>query len=310
SPTDESDQEGGPGKGLAAEKADQTDPTARNGQSDGENAGTDASANPLQQTQAETQGDKQSHSSRQEKKAAKNAKKDHLAEAAPQQQTTGDNPANLAVDLKPATAEPTAHVAGPQVDTADGSVKPAANTAESQSNGSMRPDSGRPGRTALAARAPTDTTGPEGSDQARFVGRVARAFEAMGHRNGPIRLKLSPAELGSLRIEISVRGGVMTAQVEAETSTARNLLLDNLPALRDRLAQQGIKIEQFDVDLSDQSPGGLPDQRPDHADSDGQGGQRKPTPQASREEIDREANSRPAGRITRPGENSQLNVIV
>ncbi len=73
----------------------------------------------------------------------------------------------------------------------------------------------------------------------------------IGDRGGSVRLKLSPPELGSLRLEITVNKGVMKARVEAETKEAKNLLLDNLPALRDRLAQQNIKIQKFDVDLRD-----------------------------------------------------------
>ena len=52
----------------------------------------------------------------------------------------------------------------------------------------------------------------------------------------------------------------MTARIEAESSAARSLLLDNLPALRERLADQNIRLEQFDVDLMQRQPGGMPDQ--------------------------------------------------
>ncbi len=305
--TDRPQQEIVASEDLGEENAVQTDPAAREGQSGGGNADTNVSTNPTQRTQSEMESGKDDRSRRQEKKPTKNATtQNRVADAAPQQ-TTADDPTAVSVDLKTATSEPTTPVAGPQVDTADGSIKPVG-TADGQSSGSMRLDANRPGRATAAARAPANAPGPEGADQARFVGRVARAFQAMGDRNGPMRLKLSPPELGSLRIEISVRGGIMTAQVEAETATARNLLLDNLPALRDRLAQQGIKIEQFNVDLSDRSPGGLPDQRPDHADSDGRG-EKRPTTRADHEETDRGEDGRPAGPITRPGEGSQLNVI-
>ena len=86
--------------------------------------------------------------------------------------------------------------------------------------------------------------------------RVARAFQAADDEGGQIRLRLSPPELGSMKLEITMHGGTMTAHVETETSAARNMLLDNLPALRQRLADQNIKIGQFDVDLKDQSGGG------------------------------------------------------
>ena len=73
-----------------------------------------------------------------------------------------------------------------------------------------------------------------------------------------MRLRLSPPELGSLRLEVTVQQGVMTAHVEAETPQARLLLLENLPALRERLQEQNIKIERFDVDLMNQFTGGQP----------------------------------------------------
>ncbi len=41
----------------------------------------------------------------------------------------------------------------------------------------------------------------------------------------------------------------MTAKLEAESPAARNILLDSLPQLRERLAQQDIRVEKFDVDV-------------------------------------------------------------
>ena len=89
-------------------------------------------------------------------------------------------------------------------------------------------------------------------DRTRFIQRVSGAFRAAQERDGQIHLRLSPPELGSLRIEIAIKQGVLTAQLETETATARNLILDNLPALRQRLAEQDISIEKFDVDVRDE----------------------------------------------------------
>ncbi len=157
--------------------------------------------------------------------------------------------------------------------------------------------------------APERPAEPGNVDRVRFVQRVARAFEALNGRTGPVRLRLSPPELGSMRLEISVRNGMMTARLEAETPMARNLLLDNLPALRDRLAQQDIKIEQFDVELMGRGPNGSPDRsaedpqsrehRPEHGPSSSDGGE------------DREADAMAGpSQINRPGEGEQLNVVV
>jgi flagellar hook-length control protein FliK len=90
-------------------------------------------------------------------------------------------------------------------------------------------------------------------DPARFVSRVSRAIEFADQRGGgPVEMRLSPPELGSLQVKIQVKDGVMTAKMEVETPAARNALLDNLPALRDRLEQQQIRIDKFDVEVRDQ----------------------------------------------------------
>jgi flagellar hook-length control protein FliK len=86
-------------------------------------------------------------------------------------------------------------------------------------------------------------------DRARFVQRVGRAFQKAHARDGLIQLRLSPPELGSMKISITAQEGVLSAKIEVETAAARNLLLGNLPALRDRLAEQEIRIEKFDVDV-------------------------------------------------------------
>ena len=100
-------------------------------------------------------------------------------------------------------------------------------------------------------------------DPARFVSRVARAVHTAQERGGPLQLRLSPPELGAMRLEISVNQGALTATIETDNSTARQLLLDNLPALRDRLAEQNVKIERFDVDVRrDTSGSGQPNPGP------------------------------------------------
>ena len=99
-------------------------------------------------------------------------------------------------------------------------------------------------------------------DRTRFIQRVARAFQAATDNGGQIKLRLSPPELGSLQLNITLKDGAMSAHIQAETPAAQNLLLNNLPDLRDRLAQQDVHIERFDVDLMDGSTGGMP-QTPD-----------------------------------------------
>ncbi|HUE71345.1 MAG TPA: flagellar hook-length control protein FliK [Pirellulaceae bacterium] len=89
-------------------------------------------------------------------------------------------------------------------------------------------------------------------DSPRLLHRVARAFHIAQQRGGELTLRLSPPELGSLRLELRVQDGVMTAKLEAETQVARAALIEQLPTLRERLGEQGIRIERFDVDLMQQ----------------------------------------------------------
>ncbi|NMC21341.1 MAG: flagellar hook-length control protein FliK [Thermogutta sp.] len=89
----------------------------------------------------------------------------------------------------------------------------------------------------------------DAADRARFVQRVSQAFRAANDRGGQVRLRLHPPELGSLRVELKVIDGVMSARMEAESAAARDLLAEHLPVLRQRLADHGIRVERFELDL-------------------------------------------------------------
>ena len=95
-------------------------------------------------------------------------------------------------------------------------------------------------------------------DSARLLQRVARAFAAAAQREGEVTIRLSPPDLGSLRLEARVEDGVLTARLHAETPEAQRAILENLSALRERLADQGVRIERFDVDLMNRQPGQSP----------------------------------------------------
>jgi flagellar hook-length control protein FliK len=123
--------------------------------------------------------------------------------------------------------------------------------ASTATRGAAPPDRLFGGRAAPGASSPAggadDAAGQ--IDRGRFLGRVESAIRTAQQRDGRVQVRLSPPELGSLRIELSIQHGVLAARLEAETATARNVLLDNLPALRERLAQQDIRVERFDVDV-------------------------------------------------------------
>lgn len=95
------------------------------------------------------------------------------------------------------------------------------------------------------------------------IQRVAQAIRLAHERNGEIRLRLHPPELGALRLQMRVQEGTLTARLEVETPAAREVLLENLPNLRDRLAEHNIRVNNFDVTLMNDGFGGQPSGRED-----------------------------------------------
>jgi flagellar hook-length control protein FliK len=116
------------------------------------------------------------------------------------------------------------------------------------------------------AAAPGSQSAPDSRavrvDAVRLMTRVARAFAA-AQDGGEVRIRLSPPELGALRMEVRVLEGALIARLETETAAARTAIVENLPALRERLAEQGVRIERFDVDLTERHAGGSPDRPAD-----------------------------------------------
>jgi len=111
------------------------------------------------------------------------------------------------------------------------------------------------------------TTAPQGEtkldpkQQIRLINRVASAVKSTPPGQ-PIRIRLNPTELGALKLEIRVENGNMIAKVEAENSGTRQILLDNLPQLRERLAESNIQVERFEIDTMQEeasAEGGLDD---------------------------------------------------
>ncbi len=217
-------------------------------------------------------------------------------------------PAQPAATSQAPQAGPVAAAAGPP-----GGVSDNANQAKSgqpstavQEGAAPQSRGARPGPRQSAANGPADQQG--GIDRVRFVQRVSRAFQSMRDGGGTVRLRLSPPELGSVRIELNVRQGVMTARMEVENAAARNAVLDSLPQLRERLAQQDIRVERFDIDLAGGSTEeGLP-QRP------GDDTPRQPRFASRARQAPARGTAREAPGTAeapqRTGDASQLNVIV
>jgi len=83
--------------------------------------------------------------------------------------------------------------------------------------------------------------------RAKLVQRVSKAFQHFGNEGGSIRLKLAPAELGTVRVEMQVKDKQVQARVVAESETTAEMLRQQLPELRSRLEAQGMRVDRLSV---------------------------------------------------------------
>ena len=64
-----------------------------------------------------------------------------------------------------------------------------------------------------------------------------------------IRLKLKPPGLGSLRIEMDIKGNMLKLKMTTENHSTRDILLSNVHELREALGEQGVKLERIDIQI-------------------------------------------------------------
>lgn len=89
------------------------------------------------------------------------------------------------------------------------------------------------------------------AEKVRMIQRVARSFNRLGPDGGEVNLRLHPPELGSLNVQVRMEGRSMTAKLTTESVAAREVILESLPTLKSRLAEQGIEVALFQVDVAD-----------------------------------------------------------
>ncbi|MCC7474663.1 MAG: flagellar hook-length control protein FliK [Pirellulales bacterium] len=196
----------------------------------------------------------------------------------------------------------------PAKDSGEGATKPVAGSKET-ALGPLGRALRSPSEAVSSGRGKSVQEGPH-IDPARFVGRVAKALQTATERGGKLQLRLNPPELGALRIELTLKDGAMSAALEADNSTARQLLLEHLPALRDRLAEQNIRLERFDVDVRQEGQGGQANPRGSNQNPQ-QHEQPTDTHRTTRHGIGTNEQREPVG-IGTPGTigNSNINMVV
>jgi flagellar hook-length control protein FliK len=87
--------------------------------------------------------------------------------------------------------------------------------------------------------------------QEEVIRHIAERFHVMRRDSDTrVNLQLHPAELGKLRIDLSVKNGTVRANVVASTQIAQEIIEKNMPRLRSILEQQGFSIDEILVSNS------------------------------------------------------------
>ena len=85
--------------------------------------------------------------------------------------------------------------------------------------------------------------------ESKLVQRVLRGMEQLGNGGGQVRIRLHPPELGTLQMTLKFEATQVTAQFEVENRVARDALLGNSQILKDRLKEQGLEVQKFEVEV-------------------------------------------------------------
>ncbi len=73
-------------------------------------------------------------------------------------------------------------------------------------------------------------------------------------RPAELRLQLNPEHLGRMEVRVQAHEGVVSAIIRVEHGSVRDLVENQLSALRATLAEQGIKIDRLEVSVNNQGP--------------------------------------------------------
>jgi hypothetical protein len=94
--------------------------------------------------------------------------------------------------------------------------------------------------------------------------QIAQAIIEHGHLTRhtdtvDFRIRLDPPDLGTVEVHLRAKGDTVMARLIVAEDAARHVLADQLPALRDRLAEAGVRVSELDVTTGGSN---LPDRRP------------------------------------------------
>jgi flagellar hook-length control protein FliK len=75
--------------------------------------------------------------------------------------------------------------------------------------------------------------------------------EFVGSKGGEMRVRLKPDNLGELNLRVQTRGNDVRLQIQASDESARKILEESLPHLKDKLASQNLQLGRVEVTVAD-----------------------------------------------------------
>lgn len=151
------------------------------------------------------------------------------------------------------TAQPSASVATSAVSSVDPTTSSASGaSAVSQPAVPTRSDAAESTTGTARGANPASTEPLTEYQQSRLLQRVLKGLDRLDEDSSVVRLRLHPPELGALEMSLHVSQQKLSATINVDSEATRQVLQDNLPQLQSKLAERGITLEKFDIQL--QSP--------------------------------------------------------
>jgi|GEM_PF-6566630 len=144
---------------------------------------------------------------------------------------------------------------GPTVATNGGGIDISALAVSSIANGSSSDASSQEQAQTLMQQMAQPRAAADDSQQSNLnIARIARALRNGVQQNGgTINIRMTPPDLGMVRVTMNLRNGVVSASFVAENNSVSDMLSNQMGHLRNALQSHGLTIDRIDVNTRTQS---------------------------------------------------------
>ncbi|MEM6332718.1 MAG: flagellar hook-length control protein FliK [Planctomycetota bacterium] len=124
--------------------------------------------------------------------------------------------------------------------------------------GSSSESSARAAAPTLGTLAAGSSGGGEGQVSDANTARLARGLRsALSQQGGAVTLRLTPSELGTVRIQLSLSAGRVSAEFQPTTQAGQQMLQGQITQLRASLESQGLAVDRLGVQASGSTSAGV-----------------------------------------------------